>query len=135
MNASIKVASQFCKVPVNKLCLNTLRLFRDLGYIWGFTLDTPGVRIAKLYPRVKIFFKYADANTPILKKIRIFKITRSHFTKMHSKNLYKILSQNKLYLISTPNGLVITTLGNFYVSKGAHEKTIHNGKILAEIFI
>jgi len=44
MNATIKTGTQFCEVPSNSLCIATLRLLRDQGYIWGFTFASPSNR-------------------------------------------------------------------------------------------
>lgn len=135
MNAHIKIGSQDCTVPVNKLCLNTLRLFRSYGYIWGFSFTSPGTRTAHLFPRVKILFKYSDVNTPTLKTLRVFKITHSDFKIIRNNQLFKILSQNKLYLLSTAKGLVITSVDNFYNAKVRSNKSYNSGKLLAEIYI
>jgi len=117
INASVKTGNVFCEIPANKLAINTLRLLRNQGYIWGFSFVSPKKRVSRLYPRVKVFLKYIDSNTPVLKAIHVFKKTRSNFQIIHSNKLYQILVQNKLYLLSTTNGLSITSINNLYPDK------------------
>jgi ribosomal protein S8 len=135
MNATVKTGSQFCEVPANKLSINTLRLLRNQGFIWGFNYVSPKKRESRLYPRVKIFFKYIDNNTPVLKAINIFKRTRSNFQIIRRNKLYQILAKNKLYLLSTTKGLTITSLDNLYTENLKSTKTPFAGKLLAELFI
>jgi ribosomal protein S8 len=135
VNASVKTGLQYCEVPANKLSINTLRLLRNQGFIWGFSFVSPRKREARLYPRVKIFLKYVDINTPILKAIRVFKNTRSNFGIIRKNKLYQILVQNKLYVLSTPAGLSVTSIDSFYNEKVKSQKISFSGKILAELFI
>nr|ADZ99060.1 ribosomal protein S8 [Physarum polycephalum] len=135
MNATIKTGNSFCEIPANNLCINTLRLLRNQGYIWGFSYVSPQLRAKRLYPRVKIFFKYIDSNTPVIKSINIFKRTRSNFRIIRNNKLYQILAQNKLYILSTTKGLIITSLDNLYNDLIKSQKNRLSGKLLAEIFI
>jgi len=135
MNVSVKTGNLFCEVPANTLCINTLRLLRSQGYIWGFSFVSPRKREGRLYPRVRIFFKYIDHNTPVLKAIHIFKKTRSNFHIIRKNKLYQILAQNKLYLLTTPRGLSITSLDNLYNDQLKSATNRISGKILAELFI
>jgi ribosomal protein S8 len=135
MNSSVKAGLQSCEVPANKITINTLRLLRNQGFIWGFNFVSPRKRESRLYPRVRIHFKYIDINTPILKAIRVFKNTRSNFTILQHNKLFKILAQNKLYLLTTPKGLIVSSIEQLYNEKVKSQKTRYGGKLLAELFI
>lgn len=135
INACIKTGKISCEVPTNKLAINVLRLLRDQGYIWGFSFVSPRKREGRLYPRVKIFFKYIDTSNPAMRAIHVFKRTRSNFRFIKDKHLFKILAQHKLYILSTTKGLVITSLDHFYNEKMRTVKPRFAGKLLAEVFI
>jgi len=127
INTCLKTGRSSCELPVNKTCINTLRLFRQQNYIWGFMFT-------KKY-HVKIFFKYAHTNLAMLRSIRVFKKTASNFQIIRTNKLFQILSQHKLYLLSTPQGLTITSIDNLYKSNVRSTNMSGSGKILAEIFI
>jgi len=135
MNNSVKCGLQYCEVPANKICINTLRLLRNQGFIWGFSFTSPGKRQARLYPRVKIYFKYINKDMPGIKAIYIYKKTRSNFTILRHNKLLRILAQNKLYLLTTPSGLTITSITNYYNSAKKSVNSHTSGIILAEILI
>jgi len=135
INASVKTGNLFCVVPANGLCINTLRLLRNQGYIWGFSIASPEIRKRRLHPRVKVFLKYIDHNTPVLKAIHIFKKTRSNFHIIRKNKLYQSLAQNKLYLLTTTKGLSITSLDTLYNDYLKSTTNRVSGKILAELFI
>lgn len=135
INASVKAGALSCEVPANKLSINTLRILRNQGYIWGFNFVSPKRRYNRLYPRVRILLKYIDRNTPALKAIHIFKRTRSNFQIIRNNKLYQILIQNKVYILSTTLGLSITSLDNLYNERIKSTKINVAGKILAELFI
>lgn len=135
MNACIKTGKISCEVPTNKLAVNVLRLLRNQGYIWGFSFASPRKREGRLYPRVRIFFKYQDLSNPAMRGIRVFKSTRSNYRLIGDKQLFKLLAQHKLYILSTTKGLVITSLDQFYNEKTTSLKTRFSGKLLAELFI
>ena len=135
MNAHIKRGDIRCEIPVNKVSFNLLRLLRDSGLIYGFSHGTPGIRHNRLYPRAIIFFKYAEYNTPLLKGLRVFKRTKSNFYDLRHNKLYSILLKNKLYILSTPQGLTITSLNNLYQNRMLSRNVLKNGKLLAEIFV
>ena len=97
INASLKTHKAYCEIPSNKLLANTLRLFRNTGYIWGFCYMTPQRRYAKLYPRVRVFLKYINLSKSMIKGISTFKRTRSNYKIIDIKNLGRDLLQHKLY--------------------------------------
>jgi ribosomal protein S8 len=135
MNATVKTGKITCEVPANKLAINLLRLLRDQGFIWGFRFVSPEKRRHRLYPRVKIYFKFIDLNTPVLRALRVFPKTRSNYHLIHNKQLFTILVQHKLYILSTTTGLVMTSLDNLLKEKTISSKTRFAGKLLAEVFI
>ena len=135
INTTVKTGYQYCDIPVNKLCLNTLRLLRNHGYIWGFSVTSPRKRVAKLYPRVKIYFKYSHKNCPALKGMRIYKNTTSNFFLLKHIKIYQAIAKNKLFIITTKTGLTITSLDHLLPKLTAKTTKPFSGKILAEILI
>jgi ribosomal protein S8 len=113
MRTCIKTGMRNCEVPANKLCINVLRLLRDHGYIYGFNIVSPSKKYARLYPRVKIHFKYSDSSSPVIKDLIIFKNTFSNFSQMRIRNQYQILSQHKMFLLTTTKGLLLSSLQIF----------------------
>jgi ribosomal protein S8 len=135
MRTSIKTGLKSCEVPANKLCINVLRLFRDRGYIFGFNTVSPRKKNGRLYPRVKIHFKYSDSSAPVIKDLSVFKNTYSNFTPIRVKNQYQILSQHKIFLLTTPKGLLLTSFTDLS-SLNKSQKNFHfGGKLLLEIYI
>lgn len=55
MYSAIKMGHLSCEVPINKLCLQTLRFLREQNLIYGFQFVSPGQKTRKLYPRVEYF--------------------------------------------------------------------------------
>jgi ribosomal protein S8 len=103
MQNTIKTGQISCEVPVNKLCISTLRLLREQSLIYGFQYVSPRQTRHRLYPRIKIFFKYSDVNNPCLYFLRAIKNTRSNF--FINKGNYMKYRGNKKIMISTPQGL------------------------------
>jgi len=135
INATVKAGHVSCEVSTNKLGINTLRLLRNQGYLWGFSFTSPKKRSARLYPRVCILFKYIDHNTPILKAIHVHKNTRSNFKILPYNKLSQVLTRNKLYLLTSPQGLTITSLANLSLTKMRSQNFSNSGRILAELLI
>jgi len=135
MRASIKTGWKTCEVPANKLCINVLRLFRDHGYIYGFNFVSPKKKSARLYPRVRIHFKYSDTASPVIRDLIVYKNTFSNFRSMRLNNTFQVLSQHKLYLLTTSKGLVLTSFTDMSEMQGATMKYKVSGKILLELFI
>jgi len=135
MRTCIKTGTTFCEVPTNKLCINVLRLFRDRGFIYGFTFVSPQKKYARLYPRVKIHFKYSDASLPTLRDLTIFKNTVSNFSHIRIKTKDQILSQHKLYLLSTTRGLILSSFSDLNSRVTLNENFHFKGKVLVELNI
>jgi ribosomal protein S8 len=135
MRTCIKTGNYSCEIPANKLCINVLRLLRDQGYIYGFSFVSPQKKYARLYPRVKIQFKFSDAATPVIRDLTIYKNTVSNFKTMHIRNQYQILSQHKLYLLSTTKGLVLTSFPEVMREKHKSLNLAFSGKLLLELCI
>lgn len=135
MRTCVKTATQFCEVPANRLCITTLRILREQGYINGFTFVSPRKKEGRLYPRVRIHFKWSNAITPALKDLKVFKNTFSNFHSILSYKPLQILGTNKLYLLSTTKGLLLTSLGNVYNAKQNSRLPSLKGKLLLEILI
>lgn len=135
MRTCIKTGVRSCEVPANKLCINVLRLLRDQGYIYGFSFVSPQKKFARLYPRVKIQFKFSDASTPVIRDLTIFKNTVSNFKTMRITNQYQILSQHKLFLLSTEKGLILTSFTEVLRKQGQTFHLAFTGKLLLELCI
>ena len=135
INTTVKTGNFSCEVPANRLCIHTLRILRNKGFIQGFHFVSPGQRSRRLHPRVKIIFKYTDSKTPILRATRVFKNSRSNFFLLKKNKLYQSLAQNKLYLLSSPNGLSLSTYDNLYARNYKTNKINASGKMLAEFFV
>lgn len=133
INASLKTHKSYCEFPSNKLLANTLRLFRNAGYIWGFCFMTPQKRYAKLYPRIRVFLKYIYLTKSLIRQIHTFKRTRSNYKIFKSKNLKRYFLQHKLYVITTSAGLNMTSIENVYHTYNKQLIPKFGGKYLAEI--
>jgi len=133
MRNSIKTGSTFCTVPVNSLCIRVLTILRDNGFIFGYSFISHQLKSA--YPRVRISFKYTDNNSSILRDLSIFKNTKSNFLFMHGNKQYQILSHNKLYLLTRPEGLLLTSFGSLYSKLINTNRRSSGGKLLLELLI
>jgi len=130
---SIKTGEAWCTIPCNKSCIRVLKLLRDSGFIFGYSFVTE--RIKSAYPRVKISFKYTDNNTPVLKDISIFKNTRSNFFILRGNKQYQILSHNKLYVLTRPEGLLLTSFGDLYSKSITRFSNRLSGRLLVELLV
>lgn len=135
MRTCVKTGVSFCEVPANKLCINVLRLFRDRGYIFGFNIVSPRKKNARLYPRVKIHFKYSDASAPVIKDLTIFKNSLSNFSSIRIRNQYQILSQHKMFLLSTTRGLLLSSFSDISAKINEKDTFRFGGKLLLELYI
>jgi len=132
MRTCIKTGATFCEVPSNKLCIKVLRLLRNRGFIYGFNIVSPNKKYARLYPRVKIHFKYSEVSAPVIRDLIIYKNTTSNFTRLRIKTQDQILSQHKVFLLSTPKGLLLSSFSDL-MSQQAHFPL--GGKLLLELYI
>jgi ribosomal protein S8 len=112
MRSSLKTGVHSCTTPANKLCVKILTLLREHGFIYGFSYVS---HKSGHTPRIIINFKYTDNNTPVLRNLRSFKNTQSNFINIQTAN-YRILSQNKLYILTTPRGLIMTSLADYHAN-------------------
>jgi ribosomal protein S8 len=136
MRACLKTGTKFCDVPVNSLCLDVLRILRQHGYIQGFHYTSPRKLHARLFPRVKIFFKYADHKSPTVKHIKAFKNARSNWRPVTTnKHIPFFGTSSKMYLISTTTGLCLTSHHNIYTHKLISRNFSLRGKMLLELII
>jgi ribosomal protein S8 len=132
MRSTIKTGARSCVTPANSLCIKVLILLREHGFIYGFSHIS---FINKhLYPRVLINFKYTDNNTPVLRDLKSFKNTHSNFTSIQAGSI-QILSQNKLYILTTPTGLQMTSLADLSANQLASTRKGFKGKLLLEISV
>jgi len=135
MRTCIKTGLRSCEIPANKLCINVLRLLRDHGYIYGFNFVSPKKKYARLYPRVKIHFKYSDSSSPVIKDLVIFKNTYSNFSTMRANSHYQILSQHKMFLLTTTKGLVLSSFAEISQQSTKKQPLRFTGKLLLELYV
>jgi ribosomal protein S8 len=133
INAASKTHLQYIVLPTNKLIIVFLNLLKQHNIIYGWQYVSSQSRRNLQFPRTKIFLKYTDANTCLIKSIKLFKLTKSNFTSIYNDKFLKILKQNKLYFISTNKGCLLTSFDNMINKKIGNDGI--SGKILAEIFI
>jgi len=133
LRAHNKIGSSFCETPANRLGINVLRLLREQGLIQGFSLVSPRKKTARLFPRVRIYFKYSDVSNPALTDIKLFKNTSSNFTNIQRHRRFHTISQRKLYILSTTSGLRLTSLADYLQTKRATFTPTFSGKVLVEI--
>lgn len=126
---TIKTGQKTCEVPVNKLCISTLRLFREHNLIYGFQYISPGIQHHRLYPRIRIYFKYSDVNGSCITYLRPLKNTKSNFHVISPKFL-KQENNHKKFIITTPKGLNFLSFFDLYNSKNRKAK---RGKKILEI--
>lgn len=131
---SIKTHKKNCSVPGNKLCFQTLSLLRSQGLISGFFLDViPNKKVWQGYPRYNIMLKYKAFNEPVIKKIRIFKNTKSNFFFFSvNKKILDPLKKKRLFLISCKKGLLLLSVENFLL---LYKNKKFKGKLILEILI
>jgi len=110
---SLKTGNKDCEVPVNNLCLQTLRLMRERNLIYGFQYVSPGKKTKKLFPRVKILLKYADTFNPGITFIRPLKNTYSNY-KVIGLNFRNQDNNNKKIMITTPKGLNLVSFNDLH---------------------
>lgn len=96
LNSCISHSSEFCEVPSNKLCHNTLTLLREKGLIWGFSFISKFNK--KMYPLVKIYLKKSA-----MRKIFIYKKT-SKLSEAKSSTFGTLL------ILSNPEGLSMSNI-------------------------
>lgn len=140
IRSCIKTKAQDCTIPGNNLCFKILDVLKQSGIIYGYShIYEPRKKTQKYwhgYPRVKIFFKYSDLETPTLKDIKSYKNTRSNFLLLSTKNKRQhILTYHKLYLISTVNGLILTSFADLFARQKGPTINFLSGKIIAELLI
>jgi ribosomal protein S8 len=129
---TILTGAQSCVIPVNSLCVRVLRLLRNHGFIYGFSYVSSRPKKCRLYPLVRVTLKYADNNSPVLSNIGVFKNTRSNFIQIKANKQYHILSHRNLFILTTPKGLIITSLHNLYSNYNL--KSL-KGKLLVELSV
>jgi ribosomal protein S8 len=120
---TIKTGHTSCEVPINKLCLQTLRLLRDHSLIYGFQYVSPGDKNRRLYPRVRIMLKYSDINGPVITKMKPLKNTKSNFHIIPLKFINQENKHKKL-IITTPQGLSLISFKEFYTLKAKKGKQL-----------
>jgi ribosomal protein S8 len=135
LNSTIRSRYITCEVPTNNLGIKILRLLREQGYIYGFSYVSDNTKTKRLYPRVKVYFKYIDIKTPMIKSISAFKNAKSNFKTIQNAKYYQTISHNKLYILSTNKGLVLTSMAELYKNKLSSPKNILNGKLLVELLV
>jgi ribosomal protein S8 len=120
---TVKKGVTSCECPVNKICLQTLRLLREHNLIYGFQYVSPGKKTNKLYPRVRIFLKYSDIYGSCITKIRPLKNTKSNFHIIPLKFI-KQENKNKKLIITTPKGLNLISFKEYYTLKSRRGKQL-----------
>lgn len=127
INNSLKTRKKICEIPINKVCLNTLKFLRAQNFINGFQIISPGVKTQRLYPRVRILLKFANIFDSVITSMKPCKNTRSNFHII--KRDMKIQNEgHKKFLITTNEGLTLLNIADIYKSR----KKI-KGKKLMEI--
>ena len=131
---SIKIHKKNCSVPGNKICFQTLSLFRSQGLINGFHLDVnPNKKVWQGYPRYNIMLKYKSFNEPIIKKIKLFKNTRSNFFFFTvNRKILDPLKKKRLFLISSKKGLTLLSVENFLL---LYKNKKFKGKLILEVIV
>lgn len=132
IQGSIKRNSSTALVPINTLNLQILKLLRQQGIIFGFSLVYKNDHY-KLY--AKIQFKYVDNNTPILRSIKAFPNTQSNFYYIKNSKHYQTLSDNKLYILTTGTGIILTSFEHAFVNKISSNVPKLRGRLLAVLTI
>jgi ribosomal protein S8 len=108
MKASSKQGLQCFTSPGNTLSIKILSLLRSHGYIEGFRHVTKKHKknCYTGFPMITVWLKYKDKNIPIMKDIRIFKNTNSHFNQTKNTSM-SFSSSNTMYVISRYKGYEI----------------------------
>jgi ribosomal protein S8 len=134
MRNSIKTHKKNCSVPGNKFCFQALSLMRSQGLILGFHLDiTERKKIWQGYPRYNILLKYKNFNEPIIKKIKLYKNTKSNFYFFNvNRKILDPLKKKRLYLINSKKGLQMLSVENFLM---LYKKKKFKGKLILELNI
>lgn len=114
MSNTIKTGKKSCDIPVNKFCIAILRLLRSHQLIHGFQYTSPGTKTRRLYPRVKVLFKYNDVNTPALIFLKPIKNTASQFELNKKYGYMKQHHSTKMFLVTTPRGLNLLTFKDIH---------------------
>jgi ribosomal protein S8 len=130
LKAHSKHGSTSCDAITNSLGIRVLRLFREQGFIHGFSIVSPRGSNGGLYPRVRIFLKHTESRRPIIVDLRLYKNSRANTTNFTRKPVFTIAPSHKFYLISGPHGLRLTSMTDYY-----GKRTPFKGNILLYIII
>ena len=131
---SLKIHKKNCSVPGNKLCFQALSLFRSQGLISGFHLDVlANKKVWQGYPRYNILLKYKAFNEPVIKKVRLYKNTKSNFFFFSiNRKILDPLKKKRLFLINTRKGLMLLSVENFLL---LYKNKKFKGKLVLEIIV
>lgn len=131
---SLKIHKKNCSIPGNKLCFQALSLFRSQGLIQGFYLDVlKNKKVWQGYPRYNILLKYKAFNEPVIKKIRVFKNTKSNFFFFNiNRKILDPLKKKRLFLISCRKGLMLLSVENFLL---LYKNKKFKGKLILEVLV
>lgn len=131
---SLKTHKKNCCVPGNKFCFRVLGLMRAQGLILGFHLDvTERKKVWQGYPRYNILLKYRNFNEPLIKKIKVYKSTKSNFYFFNlNKKILDPLKKKRLYFVNTKTGIQMLSVENFIM---LYTNKKFRGKLILELNI
>jgi ribosomal protein S8 len=134
MRNSIQTHKKNCSVPGNKFCFQVLSLMRSQGLICGFHLDlTEKKKTWQGYPRYNILLKYKNFNEPLIKKMKIYKNTKSNFYFINvNKKILDPLKKKRLFVINSKLGLQMLSVENFLL---LYKNKKFRGKLILELNI
>ena len=117
--------------PGNKKIESVLTIMRERGLISGFVLDfSRSVRLGYWhgYPKYKVFLKYSYWGYPVIKKMDLYKSTKTNFTSLRisKKNYFSRLENNNFYIVNSLSGIRVINNNEFM-------KTPMEVKLLAKI--
>jgi len=130
-----KMGSIYFDAPITNICLAILNILRTHGLIQGFSFFPTKKKRERLFPRVRVYLKYSYDHHPCIGDLRIFKNTTSNYTSINRYKQSHFLSQRKLYVLSTPQGISLTSLDfRLQKAKGSNNPKL-GGKVLVELCI
>ena len=104
--------------PGNKKVLRILNILRERGLISGFVLDfNRPIRLGYWhgYPKYKVFLKYSFWGYPVIKKIFLYKSTKTNFNLLSftKNNHFSRLENNCFYIINSVSGIRVINNNEF----------------------